>query len=46
MNTEEAAQFLIQFSNVRLLIIGFVILKNVLYKIKNKAASIGGLQWL
>jgi len=43
---EEAAQFLIQFSNVRLLKIGFVILKNVSCKIKNKAISISGLQGL
>jgi len=46
MNMEEAAQFFIQFSNVRLLKIRFIILRNVSHKIKNKAISIGGLQRL
>ena len=46
MNMEEAAQFLIQLSNVRLLKIRFVILKNVSRKIKNKEISISGLQRL
>jgi hypothetical protein len=43
MNMQKAAQFFTQFSNVRLLKIRFVILKNVSCKIKKKAISIGGL---
>jgi len=46
MNMEKAAQFFIQFSNVRLLKIRFVILKNVSCKIKIKAISIGVVQGL
>jgi len=46
MNMEEAAPFLIQLSNVRLLKVRFVILKNVSHKTKNKEISISGLQRL
>jgi hypothetical protein len=46
MKMEKAAEFFIQISNVKQFKIGFIILKTVSCKIKNKAISIGGLQGL